>query len=115
ETAQGFRDSGKDNRDSAADLLAPQMEKAAQRMRETFENIGKALSEGFDKGNSLIDTSEWQKQMEDAIDSVMQRVQSVSEKSRADVQPRKENVGAYDEDLDAKKKPATSALQKIGG
>src|SRR5207244_1839963 len=49
ETAQGFREGGKDNRDAGSDLLAPQMEKAAERMRETFENIGKAFSEGFDK------------------------------------------------------------------
>ena len=115
ETAQGFRDVGQDNRAAGADLLAPSVDKATERMSDAFANIGKAFSEGYDKGNSLIDTSDWQQHMESAIDGVMERVQSVSEQSRADTKPRKENVGAYDEELDAKKKPVTSALQKIGG
>jgi hypothetical protein len=115
QTAQGFRDAGQDNRDAGADLLTPAVEKAAERMRDAVANIGKALGEGFDKGNTAIDTSEWQQHMEDAIDGVMARVQSVSDKSRAEAKPRQENTGAYDEELDAKKKPSVSALQKIGG
>lgn len=114
ETAQGFRAAGQDHRDAGADLLAPQIDKAAERMRGMFANIGNALSEGFDKGNTLIDTSEWQQHMEDAIDGVMQHVQSVSEQSRAETKPRPPTNG-YDEELDAKKKPSVSTLQRIGG
>jgi len=72
------------------------------------------MSEGFEKGSSFIDTGEWQHHMDDAIDSVLQRVKSVSDKARAETKPLPQTSG-YDEELDAKKKPSTSALQKIGG
>ena len=115
ETAQGFRDAGQEHCDTGTDLLAPSVDKATQRVSDAFAGIGKAFSEGYDKGQSLIDTSDWQQHLDETIDGVMARVQSVSEQSRADTKPRKENIGAFDEDLDAKKKPSTSALQRIGG
>jgi hypothetical protein len=43
------------------------VDKAAARMRETFANIGKAFTEGFDKGNSLIDTSGLEQHLGDAV------------------------------------------------
>ena len=42
-------------------------DKAGNRMRETFENIGTVLSDGFTKGGSLIDTSDWKSHLDDAI------------------------------------------------
>jgi hypothetical protein len=115
ETAQGFRDAGQEQRDTGVDLLAPSVDKATQRVRDAFAGIGQAFSEGYDKGHSLIDTSDWQQHLDEAIGGVMQRVQSVSEQSRADTKPRKESAGAFDEGLDTKKKPVASALQRIGG
>ena len=64
---------------------------------------------------SLIDTGAWQQHLDELIGGVMQHVQEVSEKSREETKPRPQNVGAYDEELDAKKKPSVSALQRIGG
>ena len=115
DTAQGVREAGQDHRDSGSDLLGPQVERVTDRVREAFSNIGKSFSAGFDKGSALIDTSGWQQHLNETIGGVMQRVQSVSEQSRADAQPRQPNVGGYDEELDAKKKPSTSTLQRIGG
>jgi hypothetical protein len=114
ETAKGLREAGQDNRDAGVDLLGPSFDKAIERMQEAFANITKALGEGFDKGNTLIDTSEWQQHMEDAIGDVMHHVKDVSDKSRAEIKPR-EGTGAYDAELDAKKKPSVSTLQRIGG
>lgn len=115
ETAHGIRDSGEDNHGAAADLLEPAVDKASARMREAFDGIGKAFSAGFDKGDSLIDTGDWEQHLDDAIGDVFARVQSVSEQSRADAKPKPPTVGGYDEELDAKKKPSVSALQRIGG
>jgi len=115
ETAQGVREVGQDNRDAGSDLLAPQVDKAADRMRDAFANIGKAFSDGFDKGNSLIDTSGLEQHLDDAIGGVMEHVQIVSEKSRAETKPQQQNVGAFDEELNAKKKSSVSAIQRIGG
>ena len=84
-------------------------------MRDAFANIGKAFSDGFDKGNSLIDTSGLEQHLDDAIGGVMEHVQSVSEQSRAETKPQQPTVGAFDEELDAKKKSSVSAIQRIGG
>ena len=59
--ADGVRAASDENKRASADLLTPAFDKAGNRMRETFENIGNALSEGFTKGNSLIDTSDWER------------------------------------------------------
>ena len=58
--ANGVRAASDENKRASADLLAPAFDKAGNRMRETFENIGNALSEGFTKGSGLIDTSDWE-------------------------------------------------------
>ena len=115
EVASGMREAGKRNEEAAGDLLAPAVEKTTARMREAFDEIGKALSAGFEKGSGLIDTGEWQQHLDEVIGGVFARVQQVSEKSREEAKPRPINTDAYDEDLDAKKKPVTSSLQKIGG
>ena len=65
--ADGVRAASDENKRARADLLAPTFDKAGNRMRETFENIGNALSEGFTKGSSLIDTSDWQSHLDDTI------------------------------------------------
>jgi len=57
----GGRRAGGENKRASADLLTPAFEKAGNRMRETFDNIGTALSEGFTKGSGLIDTSDWER------------------------------------------------------
>ena len=115
--ADTVRKSGQDNRDAGGDLLTPAFDKAATRMRDAFDNIGTALSEGFDKGNSLIDTSDWEQHLGDAVGSVMDRVQSVSEQSRKAVEPAKPAGPMIDPEEDASKgkKPAISAIQRIGG
>jgi hypothetical protein len=90
-------------------------------MRETFENIGTALSEGFTKGSGLIDTSDWETQLSDSIGGVMDRVQKVSDQARADVEPKKPsgaplNLDDAEEDKPQKTvKNAVSAIQRIGG
>jgi hypothetical protein len=116
-TAQTFREAGQDNRSAGGDLLAPQIDKAAARMRETFANIGKAFTDGFDKGNSLIDTSGLEQHLGDTVGSVMDRVQSVSEQSRKAVEPAKPTGPLIDPEEDASKgkKPAISAIQRVGG
>src|SRR5207302_8290224 len=115
ETAQTFREVGQDNRDTGGNLLGPAVDRATERMSEAFSNIGKALSEGFDRGSSLIDTSGLQQHLDDSIGSVMERVQNVSQQSREAVETKKPQPGGYDEELDRKTKPAASALQRIGG
>jgi hypothetical protein len=115
EVASGMREAGKRNEEAAGDLLAPAVEKTTARMREAFDEIGKALSDGFEKGSGLIDTGEWQQHLDEVIGGVFARVQQVSEKSREEAKPRPINTDSYDEELDAKKKPVTSSLQKIGG
>ena len=93
------------------------MDKAADRMRETFANIGQAFTDGFDKGNSLIDTSGLEQHLSDAVGGVMDHVQSVSEQSRKSVEPAKPFGPMIDPEEDATKgkKPAISAIQRIGG
>ena len=59
--ADGVRQASDENKRASADLLTPAFDKAGNRMHETFENIGTALSEGFTKGSSLIDTSDWER------------------------------------------------------
>ncbi len=115
--AQSVRESGQENRGSGGDLLGPSFDKAATRMRDAFSNIGTALSAGFDKGNSLIDTSDWEQHLGDAVDSVMDRVQIVSQQSLDATQPTKPSGPLLDpeEDTNKGKKSAISAIQRIGG
>jgi len=115
EVASGMREAGARNEEAAGNLLAPAVEKTRARMREAFDEISKALSDGFEKGSALIDTGDWQQHLDEVIGGVMQRVQTVSEKARAETKPRPITTGAYDEELDAKKKPSVSTLQRIGG
>ncbi len=115
--AQTVRESGQDNRDSGGDLLGPSFDKAASRMRDAFSNIGTALSAGFDKGNSLIETSDWEQHLGDAVASVMSRVQIVSQQSLDATKPTKPSGPLLDpeEDTNKGKKSAISAIQRIGG
>ena len=119
--ADGVRAASDENKQASADLLTPAFDKAGNRMRETFENIGTALSDGFTKGSGLIDTSDWETQLSDSIGGVMDRVQKVSEQARADVEPKKPtgaqlNLDDAEEDKPQKTvKNAVSAIQRIGG
>jgi hypothetical protein len=119
ETAQGYRDAGQEQRDTGTDLVTPSVDKATQRVRDAFAGIGQAFSEGYDKGRSLIDTGDWQQHLESTIDGVMSRVQSVSEKARADVEPKKPTGAQVNLDDEEEKKQKTrsavSAIQRIGG
>ena len=56
-----MRQASDENKRASADLLTPAFDKAGNRMRETFDNIGNVLSEGFTKGSSLIHTSDWER------------------------------------------------------
>ena len=121
--ADGVRAASDENKQASADLLTPAFDKAGNRMRETFDNIGTAFSEGFTKGSGLIDTSDWETQLSDSIGGVMDRVQKVSEQARADVEPKKA-IGPLlnlDDEEGTKDKPekaskaAVSAIQRIGG
>jgi hypothetical protein len=118
--ADTVRKSGQDNRDAGGDLLTPAFDKAATRMRDAFDNIGTALSDGFTKGSGLIDTSDWETQLSDSIGGVMDRVQKVSAQARADVEPKKPTDAQLNLD-DGEDKPqksvknAVSAIQRIGG
>ena len=118
--ADGVRAASNENKQASADLLTPAFDKAGNRMRETFENIGTALSDGFTKGSSLIDTSDWESQLDASIGGVMDRVQKVSEQARADVEPKKPTGPQLNLD-DGEDKPqktvknAVSAIQRIGG
>lgn len=118
--ANDVRQASDANKQAGADLLTPAFDKAGNRMRETFANITGALSEGFTKGSSLIDTSDWESHLDDTIGGVMERVQKVSEKARADVEPKKPTGPQLDLDDDTEKpqktvKNAVSAIQRIGG
>ncbi len=118
--ADGVRQASEQNKQAGADLLTPAFDKAGNRMRETFENIGNALSEGFTKGSGLIDTSDWELHLDDTIGGVMDRVQKVSAKAREDVEPKKPtgpvlNLDDEDEKKETTTKPAVSAIQRIGG
>ncbi|MEQ1861997.1 MAG: hypothetical protein ABMA13_18925 [Chthoniobacteraceae bacterium] len=113
--ADTVRQSGQENRDAGGDLLAPAFDKAAARMQEAFSNIGNAMSEGFDKGSSLIDTSDWQEHLDDAIGGVMDHAQVVSQQSRDAVEPKQSNGPMIEPEEGGSKKPAISAIQRIGG
>ena len=117
--ADGVRQAGEQNKQASADLLTPAFDKAGNRMRETLESIGTALSEGFTKGSSLIDTSDWEANLSDTIGDVMDRVQKVSEKAREGVEPKKPTGPQLNlDDGEDKSKPvknAVSAIQRIGG
>ncbi len=119
ETAQGFREAGQDSRGAAGDLLGPQVDRAAERMRATFANIGTALSDGFTKGSGLIDTSDWESQLSDSIGGVMDRVQRVSAQARADVEQKPTgpqlNLDDGEDKPEKTVKNAVSAIQRIGG
>ena len=120
EVASGMRDAGNANKASAGDLIGPSVDKAATRMRETFANIGNALTDGFAKGSSLIDTRDWESHLDDTIGGVMNRVQKVSEKAREDVKPKQPTGPQLNLD-DGEDKPqktaknAISSIQRIGG
>lgn len=78
------------------------------------------MSDGFEQGSSLIDTSDWQAHLDDSVDSVMRRVQSVSDTARASVETEKpKGVPLLPEEDEEKQqkasRPAVSALQRIGG
>ena len=119
--ADGVRAASDENKRASADLLTPAFDKAGNRMRETFENIGTALSEGFTKGSGLIDTSDWETQLSDSIGGVMDRVQKVSDQARADVEPKKPTGAQLNLDDAEEEKPqktvknAVSAIQRICG
>jgi len=113
--AQSVRESGQENRNAGGDLLTPAFGKATTRMRDAFSNIGTALSEGFDKGNSLIDTSGLEQHLDDAVGSVMQHAQTVSEESRKAVEPPKPTGPLLDPEDGKPAKAAVSAIQRIGG
>ena len=121
EVAAGMRESGKRNEEAAGNLLAPAVEKTRVRMREAFDEIGKALNAGFEKGSGLIDTGDWQQHLDDTIGGVMDRVQKVSEKAREDVEPKKPTGPQINLDDTEEEKPqktvknAVSAIQRIGG
>jgi hypothetical protein len=115
ETAQGIRDSGQENRDAGSDLFAPAFDKAATRMQDAFSNIGNALSEGFDKGHSLIDTSGLEQHLDDSIGAVMDHAQIISQQSREAVEPKPSGGPAVDMEDGGQKKASVSAIQRIGG
>ena len=118
--ADGVRQASDANKQASADLLTPAFDKAGNRMRETFANIGTALSDGFTKGSGLIDTSDWESQLDASIGGVMDRVQKVSAKARQEVEPKKPTGPQLNLD-DGEDKPqktvknAVSAIQRIGG
>ena len=119
--AGGVRAASDANKQASADVLAPAFDKAGTRMRETFNNIGTALSDGFTKGSGLIDTTEWQAQLDASVGGVMDRVQKVSEQAREDVEPKQPTgpqLNLDDEETDKPQKTvksAVSAIQRIGG
>ena len=121
EVAAGMRESGKRNEEAAGNLLAPAVEKTRARMREAFDEIGKALNAGFEKGSGLIETGDWQQHLDEVIGGVMDRVQKVSEKAREDVEPKKPTGPQINLDDTEEEKPqktvknAVSAIQRIGG
>jgi hypothetical protein len=115
ETAQGIRESGRADTDASGDLFGPAFDKASARMQDAFSNIGSALSDGFDQGSSLIDTSGLEQQLDDAVGSVMDRVQIVAQQSREAVEPKQENGVLLDPEDGRPTKPSVAAIQRVGG
>jgi hypothetical protein len=114
DAAQAFREVGQGQRGGAGDVLGPQLNRVTQRMHDAFANIGSALGAGFDRGSSLIDTSGLEQHLSEAVGSVMEHAQVISQQSREAVAPPKVNGLLLDPE-EGKQKFAISAIQRIGG
>jgi hypothetical protein len=118
--AADWRKSANDSSNKAAAHFEEPFNRASTRFSEAIGNISSAVADGFEQGSSLIDTSDWQAHLDDSVDSVMRRVQSVSDTARASVESEKpKGVPLLPEEEEEKpqkaSRPAVSALQRIGG
>ena len=98
--------------DYGASKLTPAFEIIKQRMGDELKAISTAAMQGFDQGNSVIDTSGISKRLDKVVSEVMDHAQEAQDEALKEL-PTKTPDAPVGEQLE--NKPAFSHLQKIGG
>ena len=98
--------------DYGASKLTPAFEVIKQRMADELKAISAAAMQGFDPGNSVIDTSGISKRLDKVVSEVMNHAQEAQDEALKEL-PTKTPDAPVGEQLE--NKPAFSHLQKIGG
>ena len=112
--AQAMRENAAASADASAGQLAPIFEQIKGRMMEEMANVVNAAKEGFGQGMSVFDTGAMNAELEGMMAKVMDKVQTVSEKSLAEA-PAKQVNAIGEELLNKSDKEKVSHLQRIGG
>lgn len=112
--AQSMREGAAASASASAANLAPAFDKIKGRMMEELTNIAAAAKEGFGQGMSVIDTEGMNADLATMMAKVMEKVQTVSERSLAEA-PVKQVNAIGDELLNKSDKEKVSHLQRIGG
>ena len=100
--------------DASASQLGPIFDQIKGRMLEEMTNVVNAAKEGFGQGMSVFDTGAMNAELEGMMAKVMDKVQTVSEKSLAEA-PAKQVNAIGEELLNKSDKEKVSHLQRIGG
>ena len=98
--------------DYGADKLSPAFAAIKARMGEELKAIADTAAQGFNEGNSVIDTSGMSKRLDKIVGEVLDHAQQAQDEALKEL-PTKTPDAPIGEQLD--NKPAFSHLQKIGG
>ena len=98
--------------DYGADKLSPAFAAIKARMGEELKAIADTAAQGFNEGNSVIDTSGMSKRLDKIVGEVLDHAQQAQDEALKEL-PTKTPNAPVGEQLD--NKPAFSHLQKIGG
>jgi hypothetical protein len=98
--------------DYGADKLSPTFAAIKARMGEELKAITATAVQGFNEGNSVIDTSGMSKRLDKIVGEVLDHAQQAQDEALKEL-PTKTPNAPVGEQLD--NKPAFSHLQKIGG
>lgn len=112
--ARTMREGAAASAETSATQLGPIFEQIKGRMMEEMANVVSAAKEGFGQGASVFETAAMSGELDAMMGKVMDRVQSVSEKSLAEA-PVKQVNAIGEELLNNTGKDKVSHLQRIGG
>jgi len=112
--ARTIREGAAASANASVTQLGPIFDQIKGRMMEEMANVVSAAKEGFAQGASIFDTAAMSGELDAMMGKVMDRVQSVSEKSLAEA-PVKQVNAIGEELLNNTGKDKVSHLQRIGG
>jgi len=112
--ARTMREGAAASAETSATQLGPIFDQIKGRMMEEMANVVSAAKEGFGQGASVFDTDAMSGELDALMGKVMERVQTVSEKSLAEAPVQQVNA-VGDQLLQSTGKDKVSHLQRIGG